>query len=98
MASLCPQLCGLFSVKLASLLLLVGGVAQHDEGGTHIRGELHMLLVGDPGTGNRGSFKHCPRVSASWHPRWHASHATRPLPLSHSSFILPPNPIALPCP
>eukprot|EP00887_Chlorella_sp_A99_P005567 scaffold1.g5567.t1 len=49
-ASLCPQLCGLFHVKLASLLMLVGGVARQD-GGAHIRGEVHQLLVGDPGTG-----------------------------------------------
>ena len=51
-ASVCPELAGLFAVKLASLLMLCGGVARQ-EGGTHIRGEVHMLLVGDPGTGAR---------------------------------------------
>ena len=49
-ASVCPELAGLFTVKLASLLMLCGGVAR-EEGGSHIRGEVHMLLVGDPGTG-----------------------------------------------
>lgn len=50
-ASVCPELHGLFNVKLATLLMLVGGVTRQDAGGAHIRGEVHMLLVGDPGTG-----------------------------------------------
>ena len=51
MASVCPELHGLFNVKLATLLMLVGGVTRQDASGAHIRGEVHMLLVGDPGTG-----------------------------------------------
>lgn len=54
-ASVCPELHGLFNVKLATLLMLIGGVARTD-GGSHIRGEVHMLLVGDPGTGGRGQL------------------------------------------
>jgi DNA replicative helicase MCM subunit Mcm2 (Cdc46/Mcm family) len=42
---------GLFSVKLAVALQCVGGVPLTDEGGAHIRGDIHVLLVGDPGTG-----------------------------------------------
>jgi DNA replicative helicase MCM subunit Mcm2 (Cdc46/Mcm family) len=38
-------------VKLATLLMLIGGPRQEDERGTHLRGEVHMLLIGDPGTG-----------------------------------------------
>lgn len=50
-ASICPELHGLFHVKLATLLMLIGGVERQDGSGTRIRGEVHMLLVGDPGTG-----------------------------------------------
>lgn len=48
---MCPQIRGLAAVKLATLLMLIGGLERKDEGGMHIRGEIHMLLVGDPGTG-----------------------------------------------
>lgn len=73
----CPQLCGLFGVKLAAMLMLVGGVSlgrdEEDHNGDHAaadnpnnraldttavpmadataRGEIHFLLIGDPGTG-----------------------------------------------
>lgn len=52
-ASIAPQLYGLFHVKLATLLMLIGGVPREDNSGSRIRGEVHMLLVGDPGTGGR---------------------------------------------
>ena len=48
---MCPQIHGLFVVELACLLMLIGGVERLDDTGTHIRGNVHMLLVGDPGTG-----------------------------------------------
>ena len=52
LSSICPQLHGLFLVKLATALMLIGGVAQRDpQTGARCRSELHMLLVGDPGTG-----------------------------------------------
>ncbi len=51
LASLCPELHGMLTVKLATLLLLMGGVAREVPGGARVRGQVHMLLVGDPGTG-----------------------------------------------
>jgi DNA replicative helicase MCM subunit Mcm2 (Cdc46/Mcm family) len=51
LASICPQIYGLFLVKLAVALTLIGGCARQDDSGAHIRGEVHMLLIGDPGTG-----------------------------------------------
>lgn len=50
-ASVCPQLHGMFAIKLAVLLMLIGGLTRVSETGMHIRGDIHMLLVGDPGTG-----------------------------------------------
>lgn len=48
---LSTQIYGLFLVKLAVAMTLIGGCARRDATGTHIRGECHMLLIGDPGTG-----------------------------------------------
>ena len=49
--SVCPQLHGLYHVKLAFALVLTGGVGQEHGNGTRQRGESHLLLIGDPGTG-----------------------------------------------
>ncbi|KAH1207976.1 putative DNA helicase MCM9 [Glycine max] len=47
--AICPQVFGLFTVKLAVALTLIGGVQHVDASGTRVRGESHLLLVGDPG-------------------------------------------------
>ena len=49
LSSFCPQVYGLYAVKLAVALILVGGVQRVDASGTRVRGESHLLLVGDPG-------------------------------------------------
>jgi DNA helicase MCM9 len=48
--ALCPQTYGMYIVKLVMLLSLIGGVPQTDSNGARVRGESHLLLVGDPGT------------------------------------------------
>jgi len=48
--SLCPAIQGMNSIKDALVLQLFGGVGK-EYLGTHIRGDIHILLIGDPGTG-----------------------------------------------
>lgn len=50
-SAVCPSLFGLYIVKLALLLTLIAGCSKQTGANTKIRGESHLLLVGDPGTG-----------------------------------------------
>ncbi|WIA33182.1 hypothetical protein OEZ86_006329 [Tetradesmus obliquus] len=63
LASICPQIYGLFLVKLAVALTLIGGCPRRDDSGAHIRGEVHMLLIGDPGTGKSQVMKFAARMA-----------------------------------
>lgn len=60
---ICPQIFGLFTVKLAVALTLIGGVQHVGASGTKVRGEPHMLLVGDPGTGKSQFLKFAAKLS-----------------------------------
>nr|CAB3263699.1 DNA helicase MCM9 [Phallusia mammillata] len=63
LASLCPQLYGLYVVKLAVALVLAGGVQRTSSSGSSVRGECHLLLVGDPGTGKSQFLKYVAKIT-----------------------------------
>lgn len=62
-SSVCPQLCNVFDPKLALLLVLLGGV-QGAHNGSNVRGNCHMLLIGDPGVGKSQLMKFAGKLSA----------------------------------
>jgi len=50
MNSIAPQIKGHHRIKEAIILQLMGGVSKSRTDGTKTRGDIHILLVGDPGT------------------------------------------------
>ncbi|XP_064477165.1 DNA helicase MCM8-like [Ornithodoros turicata] len=63
--SLCPPIYGHEVVKAGLLLALVGGVRRHaeDPDRVPVRGDPHVLLVGDPGLGKSQLLQACARLA-----------------------------------
>lgn len=56
--SICPEIFGMEEVKKSLLLLMVGGNTKEMVDGMKIRGNLNVLLMGDPGVAKSQLLKH----------------------------------------
>ncbi|CAI5709803.1 unnamed protein product [Peronospora destructor] len=61
--SLAPEIFGHEDVKKALLLLLIGGVMKRMDEGMKLRGDLNVLLMGDPGVAKSQLLKHIAAVA-----------------------------------
>src|SRR6056297_180293 len=62
-ASVAPSIYGYDEEKLAMILQLFSGVTKELPDGSRIRGDLHMLLIGDPGTGKSQMLSYIEQIA-----------------------------------
>ncbi|XP_064079560.1 DNA helicase MCM8-like [Macrobrachium nipponense] len=62
-ASLCPRICGHELVKAGLVLCLFGGCSRGGADRVPIRGDPHILVVGDPGLGKSQMLQACANVA-----------------------------------
>ncbi|MDY6779531.1 MAG: hypothetical protein SV760_03080, partial [Halobacteria archaeon] len=61
--SIAPSIYGFEEEKLAMLLQLFSGVTKELPDKTHIRGDMHILLVGDPGTAKSQLLQYVQKIA-----------------------------------
>lgn len=62
-ASIAPAIHGLWDLKEAIALLLFGGNQKVLQDGTKIRGDIHVLVIGDPGTAKSQLLQYVSRIA-----------------------------------
>lgn len=62
-SSIAPSIIGLEEIKLAIALQLFGGETIETPDGTRMRGDIHILLVGDPGTAKSTLLKYVAQLA-----------------------------------
>lgn len=60
--SLAPSLYGMKEIKESIILQLFGGIPRKLKDKTHIRGDIHVLLIGDPASGKSQLLKLVPEI------------------------------------
>ena len=61
--SIAPSIYGLEHIKKAIMLLLFGGRTKQFPDGVRVRGDIHVLLVGDPGTGKSQLLRYAAQIA-----------------------------------
>lgn len=61
--SIAPSIYGYDEIKEAIMYLLFGGVTKTLQDGTKIRGDINLLVVGDPGTGKSQLLRYVQRIA-----------------------------------
>ncbi|RHY32290.1 hypothetical protein DYB32_002678, partial [Aphanomyces invadans] len=61
--SIAPEIYGHEDIKKALLLLMIGGVTKRMDEGMRIRGDINVLLMGDPGVAKSQLLKHIATIS-----------------------------------
>ncbi|MFB6284760.1 MAG: minichromosome maintenance protein MCM [Halobacteria archaeon] len=61
--SIAPSIYGYEEEKLAMILQLFSGVTKELPDGTHIRGDMHILMVGDPGTAKSQLLQYVQKIA-----------------------------------
>jgi len=62
-SSIAPAIYGLWDIKEAIALQLFGGVPRIAPDGTRLRGDIHILLIGDPGTAKSQLLQFVARIA-----------------------------------
>lgn len=62
-ASIAPAIHSYWDLKEAIALLLFGGIPKVLSDGTRIRGEIHVLIIGDPGTAKSQLLQYASRIA-----------------------------------